>query len=95
MRGAERKQARLEARVTRAQKRLIERAASLRGTSVTDFVVASAQEAATSTIKESQFLHLRERASRHFVGVILNPPKPNEVARAAVARYRKNVVARD
>ena len=45
-----RKQERLEARVTRQQKRLIERAAYLRGTSVTDFVVASAQQAATATI---------------------------------------------
>jgi len=40
---------RLEARITRDQKRIIERAARLRGTSVTDFVVVSAQRAATDT----------------------------------------------
>ena len=51
-----RKQERLEARVTRQQKRLIERAAYLRGTSVTDFVVASAQQAATATIRDSEML---------------------------------------
>ena len=39
-----RKEERLEARVTPAQKRLIERAATLRGTSVTEFVVVSTQE---------------------------------------------------
>jgi len=41
-----RKQQRLEARFTPNQKRLIERAAALRGTTVTEFVVASAQQAA-------------------------------------------------
>ena len=40
---------RLEARITREQKRIIERAAGLRGTSVTEFVVVSAQQAATSS----------------------------------------------
>ena len=40
-----RKEERLEARITPAQKRLIERAAALRGTSVTEFLVASAREA--------------------------------------------------
>jgi uncharacterized protein (DUF1778 family) len=35
-----RKEQRLEARVTPEQKRLIERAATLRGTTVTEFVVA-------------------------------------------------------
>src|SRR5258708_18897562 len=56
-----RKVERLEARVTPAQKRLIERAASLRGTSVTEFVVASAQEGATTTIKDFDVLQLLEQ----------------------------------
>src|SRR5437879_11611342 len=47
-----RKLERLEARVTREQKRIIERAAELRGTSVTEFVVVSAQQAASKTIKD-------------------------------------------
>jgi uncharacterized protein (DUF1778 family) len=94
MPAVQRKEQRLEARVTVAQKRLIERAATLRGTSVTEFVVASAQEAATSAIKDSKVLHLGDQASRFFVDAILNPPAPSEAARAAVERYRKNVVGR-
>ncbi len=43
---------RLEVRTTSAQKRLIERAAELRGTSVTDFVVSNIQAAAAETIRE-------------------------------------------
>jgi uncharacterized protein (DUF1778 family) len=85
-----RKEERLEARVTPAQKRLIERAAALRGTSVTEFVVASAQEAATNTINDFDILHLRDQAREVFINAVLNPPAPNDAARAAAERYRKN-----
>lgn len=86
-----RKEERLEARVTPAQKRLIERAAALRGTSVTEFVVASAQEAATNTIKDFDILHLRDQAREVFISAVLNPPAPNDAARPAAERYRKNM----
>jgi uncharacterized protein (DUF1778 family) len=81
----------LEARVTPAQKRLIERAAALRGTSVTEFVMASAQEAATTTIKDFEVLHLRDQAREVFINAVLNPPAPNDAARAAAERYRKHM----
>jgi len=84
-----RKQERLEARVTRQQKRLIERAAYLRGTSVTDFVVASAQQAATATIRDSETLGLRDEAREAFVHALLKPPAPNPAARAAARRYKE------
>ena len=86
-----RKQERLEARITPDQKRLIERAAELRGTTVTEFVVMSAQHAATETIRDFETLHLRDRAREVFVNAILNPPAPNEAARAAVRRYRRDM----
>ena len=83
------KQERLEARITPDQKRLIERAAKLRGTTVTEFVVASAQQAATDTIKNFEVLTLRDEARRVFVNAVLNPPQPNEAARAAARRYKE------
>ncbi len=83
-----RKRQRLEARITPDQKRLIERAAELRGTTVTEFVVASAQQAATETIKEFEVLTLRDRARTVFVNAVLNPPVPNEAAQAAARRYK-------
>jgi uncharacterized protein (DUF1778 family) len=86
-----RKEERLEARLTAAQKRLIERAAALRGTSVTEFVVVSAQEAATNAIKDFEVLSLREEAREVFVNTILNPPAPNEAARIAAERYKKDM----
>jgi uncharacterized protein (DUF1778 family) len=86
-----RKQERLEARVTPAQKRLIERGAALRGTSVTEFVVVSAQEAATTAIKDSEMLSLRDAARETFINAVLNPPAPTEPARRAAERYKKNM----
>ena len=86
-----RKEQRLEARVTPELKRLIERAATLRGTAVTEFVVASAQEAATNTIKDFEVLHLREEAREIFVNAVLHPPAPNDAARAAAQRYKKQL----
>ena len=86
-----RKEQRLEARVTPEQKRLIERAATLRGTTVTEFVVRSAQEAATNTIKDFEVLHLRDEARDVFVNAVLNPPAPSDAARAAAERYEKQM----
>lgn len=83
-----RKQERLEARVTPDQKRLIERAAELRGTTITEFVVVSAQQAATNTIKDFETLTIRDEAREVFIRAVLNPPAPNQAARAAAARYR-------
>jgi uncharacterized protein (DUF1778 family) len=85
--GRAKKQQRLEARVTASQKRLIERAAKLRGTSVTAFVVVSAQEAAARTIADSETLSLQAAASEVFVNAVLSAPAPNAAARSAARRY--------
>ena len=83
------KQQRLEARITPAQKRLFERAAELQGTSVTTFVVLSAQLAATRAISEAKILQLSPEASDVFAKAVLSPPEPNEAARAAARRYKE------
>jgi uncharacterized protein (DUF1778 family) len=79
---------RLEVRTTSAQKRLIERAAELRGTSVTDFVVSNIQAAAVE-IMEFESLVLRDEAREVFVKALLNPPEPNEALKSAVARQKQ------
>lgn len=80
---------RVEIRMTRAQKRNIERAASLRGTSVTDFILNAVQPAATETIREFETLELRDEDRRIFVKALLNPPKPNQALKEAVARHKQ------
>lgn len=79
---------RLEARVTAEQKNLIERAAALQGRSVTDFVLASVQDAARRAIEEHQRLALSVRDSEAFVDALLKPTPVNDRLRDTVRRYR-------
>ena len=86
------KMERLEARVTKDQKRIIERAAEILGTTLTDFLLISAQQAATEIIKESEMLTLRDESRAVFVNALLNPPAPNAAARTAARNYRERTV---
>lgn len=81
------KQARLETRLTLSQKRMIERAASLRGSTVSEFILASVQAAAEQVIERSQVLRLRGEAAEAFARAILAPPAPNQKLRAAAREY--------
>ena len=80
--------ARLEARISPDLKRRFEYAASLRGTTLTEFVVQSVQEAATRTIQANEVLVLSERASIAFVEMMMDSSRPSERAMAAAKRYK-------
>jgi uncharacterized protein (DUF1778 family) len=82
---------RLEARITARQKALLQHAAALEGTSLTEFVVRSAQRAAEQTVKAHTALHLTARESEAFVQAFLNPPEPSATLRGAAERYRQLV----
>ncbi|MEI9989453.1 MAG: DUF1778 domain-containing protein [Rhizomicrobium sp.] len=81
------RQERLEARISRDQKELFQRAAELQGRSLTDFVLYSVQEAAVRTIEETQLIRLSAQDSRAFAEALSNPKKPNGKLRAAAQRY--------
>src|SRR6266851_2820098 len=85
----ESKKERLEARLTPEQKKHIERAARIKGTSVSDFVVLSADDAAMRTIREQEVLTLNERARELFANALLNPPAPGARLVTAARRYRE------
>ncbi|MGH9604488.1 MAG: DUF1778 domain-containing protein [Terracidiphilus sp.] len=85
--------ARLEARVTPELKRRLEYAASLKGTSLTEFVVQSAQEAAVRAIRENEATTLSEEASLAFAELLLNPPPPNAAALEAAAWYKARIAS--
>jgi uncharacterized protein (DUF1778 family) len=83
------KSLRTEARLRPDQKRRIERAASLRGQSVSDFMVQQSDQAAKEIIQEETVWKLSERDSKAFVEALLNPPGPNAYLKAAAARHKK------
>jgi uncharacterized protein (DUF1778 family) len=77
--------ARIEARIAPDTLRVVRRAAELQGRSISDFVVAAAQEAAHRTIDEAQVIHLSIEDQQRFVELLLNPP----VLAPALKRARK------
>ena len=82
---------RLDARVTKEEKRVVETAASLRGISVTDLMRTAITDAANKIIREKETLTLSEREREAFVQALMNPAQPNDAAIAAVRRYRREV----
>jgi uncharacterized protein (DUF1778 family) len=55
----------------------------------TDFIVSELQDAAAATIRDSETLRRRDAVRETFLNALLNPPEPNTIARAAMARYKK------
>lgn len=85
------KTARLETRVTAAQKALFQRAADLTGRSLTDFILSSAHEVAARTVREHDVLTLSGQDRDLFVRTLLQPPAPSPRLRQAAARYKRAV----
>jgi uncharacterized protein (DUF1778 family) len=79
---------RLEARVSREQKELFLQAATLQGRSLTDFLVASVQEAAIETVRTHHALRLSEHDRQAFVSALLAPPAPAKTLKRAAKRYQ-------
>ena len=79
---------RLEARVSKAQKTLFLRAASLQGRSLTEFLITSVQEAAERALRTHGVLTLSERDRKDFVAALLQPAAPGKALRQAAKRYK-------
>lgn len=79
---------RFAARISPEKKSLWRRAAKIRGSSLTEFVVNSAVEAAERTIREAEFMELTQRDRMAFVQALLNAPAhPNAKLRDSAERY--------
>jgi uncharacterized protein (DUF1778 family) len=87
----QRKIARIEARLNPEQKRRIEYAARLKGTSLSDFMVLGADDAAARAIQEHEVWTLAGRDRELFVRALLNPPAPSASMKAAAQRYKRRL----
>ena len=81
--------ARIEARIAPDVLAIVRRAAEIQGRSVSDFMVAAAQEAATRTIEQAHIIQLSIEDQRAFAEAILNPPEPTPALRRAFRRHRE------
>jgi uncharacterized protein (DUF1778 family) len=68
------KQARLEARITHSTLAIVRRAAEMQGRSVSDFVVAAAEEMARKTIEDSHIITLAVEDQKRFAEALIAPP---------------------
>lgn len=83
-----RRTARLEARIAPEALAVVRRAAEIQGRSVSDFVVAAAQEAAQKTVSEIEVIRLSRAAQEQFVKLLTKPPAPKAALKRAFARHK-------
>lgn len=81
--------ARIEARIAPEMLIIVKRAAELQGRSLSDFVVAAAQEVAHRTIEESAIIRLSAEDQQRFVDLLLNPPAPAPAMERAKEAHRQ------
>jgi len=80
---------RVQLRVRPEQKATLMRAAALRNTDLTDFIVQLAMREAKTVIEEAERIRLSERDSLLVLDLLENPPAPNAKLRAAIAAMPK------
>jgi uncharacterized protein (DUF1778 family) len=84
--------ARIEARIAPEALAVVRRAAEIQGRSISDFVVAAAQEAAQRTVAEAEVIRLSREAQEQFVSLLLNPPPPSGALLRALERHSSLIV---
>ena len=82
---------RLEARIAPEALAVVKRAAELQGRSLSDFVVAAAQEAAARAIEDTQMIRLSVQDQRAFAAAIIDPPEPEPALLRAAKAHRRLV----
>jgi uncharacterized protein (DUF1778 family) len=88
---AKRRAGRTEARLLPEQKMRIERAASIKGLSFSDFMVQHADEAAIETIRQHTAWTLENKDREIFVQALIHAPEPSSRLKSAARRYKNRV----
>ena len=83
--------ARLEARLPNEVLARLKRAAEIQGRSLTDFVVAAANEAACRAIEQTEVIRLSREGQEQFAALLLKPPKATPALVRAFKRHRSLV----
>jgi uncharacterized protein (DUF1778 family) len=81
---------RMNLRVLPEQKATLMRAAALRNTDLTDFVLQLALREAKAVIEEAERVKLSDRDTRLWLDLLDNPPKPNRRLIAAIKALPKS-----
>lgn len=84
---------RLEARIHPDTLTLVKRAAEMQGRSVSDFVVAAAEQAARAAIEENQIIRLSVEDQIRFAEMLANPPEPNAALKRAQEAHKRLIIS--
>lgn len=76
-------------RLEAEKKNRIERAAAVRGLTLTDFAILTLMREAEEILRTEHILVLSDKDRDAFLAALDNPPAPNAKARKAAAKYKK------
>lgn len=82
------KSSRIEARIAPEALAVVKRAAEIQGRSVSDFVVAAAQEAAQRTVEDAHLIRLSVSDQERVAEMLLKPPAPTAAMKRAFKAHR-------
>jgi uncharacterized protein (DUF1778 family) len=82
------KEARLEMRLTKEQKALLERAAAVAGLDLTAFALSLLTEQARQILEKQTRTELSLKDQKRFLEIIESDEEPTPALKAAVKRYR-------
>lgn len=80
---------RLEVRLPTDVLARLKGAAEIQGRTLTDFVVAAADEAACRAIQRTEIIRLSVEDQQRIAESVLNPPEPTPAMKRAARRHRK------
>lgn len=83
------KQKRIDLRVTHEQKDLLEKAAHLKGMSLSSYLLSNSLEAAQADLEIHHKLVLSDRDRDLFLQLLVNPPKPNQALKEAMKQFQE------
>lgn len=91
---AENGTARLEARIPVEVYETMQRAAKLRGMTLTGYLLATVGEDARRTVEEAEIMRLAREDQIRFAETLINPPKPNARLKRAAKRHAELIAPR-
>ncbi|MCC6312287.1 MAG: DUF1778 domain-containing protein [Trueperaceae bacterium] len=86
--------ARLEARIPVHVYEQMQRAARLRGMTLTGYLIATAGEDARRVVEEAEIMRLAREDQVRFAEALMEPPEPNERLERAARRHAELIERR-
>lgn len=84
-------QDRLEVRMDRNHKSLVEQAAEFLGQTLSAFTVSTLVEKAREVVQQHQGIQLTDRDRDRFLTMLDHPPRPNAALKKAAKRHSESV----